>query len=501
MIISCECWGLAMAKKQLLVTIEKQTQGEDVAHYAVIMGDKILQMGSCGTESLMDQTGKELFFALFSPLTHVERMNLNVANKDVIGFTAKREIDKKSIFTKEPYHLVYQTLNFAGLQATANVIAMPKAELDFFHRHLPIYQRPIRQLAAIEISIASLVGEITSEPVIVFWARASVLIGLLVENSSVLVRQFDMVEEVGGFSVQEKFAKYIEKQKKNLELAAQKHLQRSVNLRLFTGDLLLSEAGIEDIDDTYPARLFPVQGIDEKNSTILEKKITALFMPVTSTVPARSILQFPELFGLPFVAEELNMMRPEYQQQLKVQSIAKPIGLVASILAGLLLAYTGVMHLTNGVKQSDIEQRLATLDSQIQSLEQRIPNQQRLEDLRLAVLFSEETSSLIRVDRFLVWLSHSVPEGVEVYYLHIMNDPETHLYKADLKAKMSGSYELTKGLSAQLVNSLGERVKLSESQFSYTPAKKHKSDEESDDNTVEGHADFITMLSINGVNF
>ncbi len=445
----------------LLVTIDPGSgdvlQNKPVARYACLKGNLILKEGTCSVGELTKLPGKDRRFSFFSNLCFFERSELAVPKENMLELAARRFVDGESVFT-EPYRVRCRVVSKVEKRFQADIAAIPETDFKQSCDDLNIEEQPAGLLVTRENAIAALIGRVTSEPVIVFWAGEESFFSLLVENGSVLAQRVEQPDPdlaLYADSLNDNpYKTLLDAGERAMEMAA-RHARMDVFLRLKLGRL---HPAFPKSDDDKPAldheeeqpELPEIQepsleleskpgesaiptlddlALPDKadSSKELEEKLLQIFAARQATDEScLSPLFYPEVFGLPFVNPSLNFLDSAYQHRIKAYKLAMPVA-VAIVFCSLIIAVLGGFRLYKAVAmQDDFQLRKENISRGIAALAPRIPDPKTLETLQTIIDLSEREKNELRVDRFLAWLSNGTPAGVFIRKLTVKPEgPET----------------------------------------------------------------------------
>ncbi|MBK1725821.1 hypothetical protein [Halorhodospira neutriphila] len=444
----------------LLVTMDRlrAEDGTQRARYALLRGRRIDRRGSCTLDELGGLRAGRLRASLLSPLTHLERVELEAFRRRLVPFVARRYLDGESIFT-EPYRLRTRVARLAEGRADTYMMAMAEDDVALAAEALPRSARPAELLTAGEAAIAALVGRVTREPSMAYWARGTFFLALFIENGRVRWRRTERVfdrgpgaeEEVGGEAG--RYERLIDAAESGLTA---EH-ERALRYRFALGDLVGTPMRRDE-------------AAQERSQ--LEARMAGLLAGAAEN----AILHEPELYGLAFVPSWADMQEADYQHQVLAHRIATPAAGIAAAV-GVALAGAGAYQLSQAVAaEGDLKVAQERYQARRAELQEQRPPAGALEELDAALSLHERERRALRLDRFLAWLAEQIPAEGHVRSLSLEardgDDEEqpAEAFAADLEVELAGGYDRARGLAEATVSRLGERVELSGSEFRYEPA-------------------------------
>jgi hypothetical protein len=265
-----------LSKKELLLAVIPGEDGETVVRYAVVNGRRIVAAGEGVPSNLAGPTR----VSLFSLDSYFEQVDLAAASVKLLPLVARRHVDSELVFDDALYRLRSRSRSKQERTIAADIAAMPEYDLNAAVSMLPLQQRPCLQMVPLELAIAALVYQATTEPVIVFWEKGGVLISLLVAGGMVQTRMRERVTNDNREVI-------ISRAEAGLRASANRSGEnREISLTLYTGDLSGREQDTRD-----------------KEIHSLEGKLARVYRTGRS-LPRDAVLRDPELYGLPFVAED-----------------------------------------------------------------------------------------------------------------------------------------------------------------------------------------------------
>jgi hypothetical protein len=384
-----------ITKKEILLTVVPGEEGETTVRYTCVNGRRVLATG----EGVPSRFAGPMRVSLFSPDSYFEQVDLAAASVKLLPLVARRHVDAELVFDDASYRLRSRCRSRQERTIAADIAAMPEHDLDTAVSMLPLQQRPCLQMVPLELAIAALVDQATTEPVIVFWEKGGVLLSLLVAGGMVQTRMRERVADDNRDVI-------LSRAEASLMTSANRSGEnREVFLTLYTGDL---------IDHNQETRGKVVQALEEK---------LARCYRVSRKHPRDAVLRSPELYGLPFVAENWNFLESDYRAQVLSWRYARPAAAVAG-LAGLLIAlYGGLQHLQALNIASDFDQRRTELSASLAEFERIRPSDEAMSSVRSRLQVQQQSFSEVRLDRMLDWLTHLVPEGVAIRDLEMAPVP------------------------------------------------------------------------------
>lgn len=384
-----------LSKKELLLAVIPGEDGEAVVRYAGVTGRRIVAAG----EGVPSRLAGPTRVSVFSLDSYFEQVDLAAASVKLLPLVARRHVSAELVFDDASYRLRARSRSKRERTIAADIAAMPESDLDAAVSMLPLQQRPCLQMVPLELAIAALVCKATTEPVMVFWEKGGVLISLLVAGGMVQTRMRERVTDDDRDVI-------ISRAEASLRTNANRSGQnREIFLTLYTGDL----SGRK-------------QKTPEKAAHALEKKLARLYR-VSRNIPKDAVLRDPELYGLPFVAENWNFLEADYRTQVHSWRYARPAAALAG-LAGILIAlYGGLQHLQALGIASDFDQRRAELNTNLAEFQRIRPSDEAMASVRSRLLVQQQSLNEVRLDRLLDWLTHLVPDGVVISALEMAPVP------------------------------------------------------------------------------
>lgn len=443
----------------LLVTMDRlrAEDGTQRARYALLRGRRVARRGSCTLDELAGLRAGRLRASLLSPLTHLERVELEAFSRRLVPFVARRYLDGESIFT-EPYRLRARVEGLAEGRADTYLMAMAEDDVALAAEALPRSARPTELLTAGEAAIAALVGRVTREPSMVFWARGTFFLALFVENGRVRWRRTERVfdrgpggEEGGGEAG--RYERLIDAAESGLTA---EH-ERALRYRFALGDLVGTPMRRDE-------------AAQERSQ--LEARMAGLL----GGAAENAILHEPELYGLAFVPPWADMQEADYQHQVLAHRIATPAAGIAAAV-GVALAGAGAYQLSQAVAaEGELTAAQERYEARRAELQDQRPPPGALEELEAALSLHERERRALRLDRFLAWLAEQIPADGHVRRLSLEardgdggEERPAEAFAADLEVELAGGYDRARGLAEATLSRLGERVDLSGSEFRYEP--------------------------------
>jgi hypothetical protein len=316
----------------------------------------------------------------------------------MLPLVARRFVDGELVFQDEPYRLRTRCRSKREQTISADIAALPEADIESALRLLPAKQNPCLQLVPIELSIAALVSLDNDEPAIVFWEKAGVLLSLLIVDGMVQTRMCERVTDETREAV-------VARAESSLRASSTHRENREIVLVLYTGDLRDHYA---DNGDTV--------------SKAFEKRITKRYrLPRKTNKDA--VLRDPEIYGLPFVKDEWSFMEREYRAQVKAWQLAKPATALASAAGIMLFMFGAVQHLQALAVGQNFDERRADLTATIGEIDAIRPSDEQMQTVRDGLQVHLQSFNEVRLDRMLDWLTHLVPDGVLIKDLSVAPAP------------------------------------------------------------------------------
>lgn len=451
----------------LLVAMDRITaeDGAKRVNYALVKGRRVLNAGSCVLDELDKLGGSSIRASVASPLCHLERITLDVANAKLANFSVRRFIDSESIFT-EPYRVRSRVLSLQAGRADTVIAAMTEDDLQMATEALPARKRPIDTMVPAELAIAAAVGKVSDQRHLVFWARGDSFLALVAERGRVLWRRMDRVHQ-GSDEInhpEHRWIKYeglVEMAENNLDQGMRRSIASFLMLGELQGMPLEGEAALKD-----PVR----RQVESRLGNLYKGKANAVV--------------WPELLGLPYVDSMLSMMDGEYSHQALAWRIASPAAAFA-MLAGLGFAAHGMVeHRSANTLQKEVAQRSQQVEQGYTALRERIPSQALLSQLDEDLRLSAEARNVMRVDYFLEWLSESVVDRARVQRVDLSRVGQTRArtarrgtgttapssdYQVTVEVRIHGDYDSTKNHAETLVRRWSQRVSLQDNTFLWDP--------------------------------
>jgi hypothetical protein len=383
------------SKKELLLAVVPGEEGESAVRYAAVKGGRIVETGE-GTPSSITGPMRASVFSLES---YFEQVDLAAASVKLLPLVARRHVDGELVFDDELYRLRARSRSKSERTIAADIAALPEHDLGAAASMLPMRQRPCLQMVPLELSIAALVNKVTAEPVMVFWEKGGVLISLLVVDGMVQTRMRERVTNDDREVI-------ITRAEASLKASANRTGEnREIYLTLYMGDL----AGLG-------------QETREKVVDALEKKLVRLYRSGRN-IPEDAVLRDPELYGLPFVADDWSFLEADYRTQVLSWRFAKPAAAVAGIAGVLIALYGGMQHLQALMIGSDFDQRRTELSASLTEFEHMRPSDETMAAVRGRLQIQQQSLSEVRLDRMLDWLTHLIPDGVAISALEMAPVP------------------------------------------------------------------------------
>jgi hypothetical protein len=383
------------SKKELLLAVVPGENGETVVRYAGVNGRRIVAAG----EGVPSRLAGPKRVSLFSLDSYFEQVDLAAASVKLLPLVARRHVDAELVFDDASYRLRSRSRSQRERTIAADIAAMPEHDLDAAVSMLPLQQRPCLQMVPLELAIAALVGKATTEPVMVFWEKGGVLISLLVEGGMVQTRMRERVTDDDREVI-------ISRAEASLRASANRPGEnREIFLILYTGDL----SGRKE--ETR-----------EKAIHVLEKKLARLYR-VSKNIPKDAVLRDPELYGLPFVAQDWNFLEADYRTQVQSWRYARPAAALAGLAGVLIALYGGLQHLQALSIASDFDQRRDELGASLAEFQRIRPSDEAMASVRSRLHVQQQSLSEVRLDRMLGWLTHLVPDGVVISNLEMTPVP------------------------------------------------------------------------------
>lgn len=386
---------MLLAKKELLLAAIPGEDGETTVRYAGLNGRRIVTVG----EGIPSSHAGPMRVSLYSPDSYFEQVDLAAASIKLLPLVARRHIDGELVFDDASYRLRARSRAKQERTIAADIAAVPEHDLETAVSMIPLQQRPCLQMVPLELAIAVLVGKATSSPVIVFWEKGGVLISLLVAGGMVQTRMRERVMDDNREVI-------ISRAEASLRASAGRSGEsREIIPVLFTGDLRNRE--------------METQG---KAVDLLEGKLMRLYR-VGRNIPKDAVLRDPELYGLPFVAEDWNFLEADYRTQVLAWRYARPAAAVAGLAGVLVALYGGLQHLQAIGIASEFDQARAELSASLAEFQRIRPSDEAMASVRSRLQLQQQSFSEVRLDRMLDWLTHLVPEGMVISALEMAPVP------------------------------------------------------------------------------
>jgi len=380
---------------ELLMAVVPAETGEPVLRYARLSGRRIVETGQGNLPRFKGPTRA----AVYSLESYFEQVDLTVSSVKLLPLVARRHVDTELVFDDASYRLRARCRQQRERTIAADIAAMPEQDLETAVSLLPLKEQPCLQMVPLELAIAALVNRVNSDPIIVFWEKGGVLLSLLVMDGMVLTRMRERVTDSDRESI-------ITRAEAGLRAGAARLAEkRDIALTLFTGEL----AG------------YALEG-DEKPVEIFEKKLRRVYR-TGGKVQKEAVLRDPELYGLPFVADEWNFLEANYRTQVRSWQLARPAAALASIAGILFAVYGGVQHLYALSIASDFDQQRDQLNGELAAYEKIRPSDEAMAYVRDRLQLQQQSVSEVRLDRMLDWMTHLLPEGVVISGLEVKPTP------------------------------------------------------------------------------
>jgi hypothetical protein len=444
--------------KKLLLTL-LDASGIQRAHYVIVKGRTVIDEGECALTALPQV---EHFCASFlGRSSYFDRIATPTKHARMLPFVARRHLESALAFN-EPFRIRYTAKTISTGQQQLSMTAVSEAELVGASFHLPLQIRTCKRLALVESAIAALVAQVTSEATSILWLRGPALLGLIVENGAVLFRLLDtrlnerLIERNIEAGNEQALDKRLERLRASLHAAARRAFpERDIRQHLLLGELAGTSVAIPELA-----------------STALTVRLKKRFSHCHPDAP----LQWPEVYGLQALPNEVNLLDTSYQQRILAQKVALGIGAFLTITA--MAAGATALHQYSEWKNitADLELRRARVEADYALLNARRPSNSQLSALEQRLKI-ESGSSDFRVDALLAWISGIAPHGATIRSLEIGQTAATPL-STDQKEKLTvhveweltGDYPKVEELASQLTQSLVERSRLANSQLEYMPS-------------------------------
>ena len=436
----------------LLLTTTDYAADDGLLRYARIgSGRKVL---ATGTARVVDLPPGEARVSFYARTAYFNQTETDRRAAQMQPIHARRLIDGELAFS-EPFRARQRATTAPG-EGRQNLALAAVAEADYalLANRLPLLQRPFACITAAECALAALLGKATKEPARLLWRRGSHMLGLLVEGGQIHARHAARVEREAALDE----ATFADRVLPLLSGAANRSGNAGAG-RDVVITLALGEWG------ALP------EGVDAKIGAGVRNQLQALF----PGAPADDVAAWPELYGLPFVAEDFNFLTLPYQAEVQGARLAKPVLWVA----GAAAAVFGMVAAFSALQASDLnsgtDTRRTALTANLQKVESQIPKPEDIEKLkrRLGV---QSTLEGIRLDRFLAWVSKNTPKGVIIRKLDVSRDaspaaPATAgaanaaplplvSWKAAIEYEVPGPYAEAEQKSAAIMTALGNKSKL-----------------------------------------
>jgi len=387
--------GSLFSNTELLLAAVPGENGETEVRYAALSGKRITAIGEGVPERFTGPTR----VSLFSLDSYFEQEDLAAASLKLLPLVARRHVDAELVFDDASYRLRTRSRSRRERTISADIAAIPDIDLEAAVAMLPLKQRPCLQMVPLELAIAALVRKVTADAVMVFWEKGGVLVSMLVADGMVQTRMRERVTDENREAI-------ISRAEAGLRAGANRSGEnREISLTLYTGEL---------IDRMQDDRDKPVR--------ILEKKFARLYR-VGRKVPRDAVLRDPELYGLPFVAQDWNFLDTDYRTQVQSWCYARPAAAMAAAAGVLFALYGGLQHLQALSVASDFDQRRSALSASLAEFERIRPSDEAMASVRSRLQVQRQSVSEVRLDRVLDWLTHLVPEGVVISALEMAPTP------------------------------------------------------------------------------
>lgn len=451
----------------LLVAMDRITaeDGAKRVNYALVKGRRVIKTGSCVLDELNTLGGSSIRACVASPLCHLERITLDVANAKLANFSARRFIDAESFFT-EPYRVRSRVLSLQARRADTVVVAMTEDDLQMAVEALPSKKRPIEALVPAELAIAAAVGKVSDERHLIFWARGESFLAFVAERGRVLWRRMDRVNRSNDDieHPELRWLKYeglVDMAESNLDQTMRRSIASFLMLGELQGMPLEGEAALNE-----PVR----RQVETRLGDFYKGKVNAV--------------AWPELLGLPFVDGMLSMMDEEYSHQALAWRIATPAAAFA-MLAGVGFAAHGMVEQhTADALQKEVAQRSLQLEQGRDALRERVPSQAILAQLDADLRVAADARNVMRVDYFLEWLSESIVGHASVQRVDLNQAGQGRTrtarrgtttttansdYDVNVEVQIRGDYDEAKEHAETLVRRWSQRVNLRDNTFLWDP--------------------------------
>ncbi len=384
-----------LSKRELLLAVVPGEEGEPALRHVAVSGGRVVGTG----EGIPSAGAGAMRVSLFSLESYFEQVDLAAASVKLLPLVARRHVDAELVFDDALYRLRARARSKGERTIAADIAAMPEHDLEAAVSMLPLDARPCLQMVPLELSIAALVQKTTTEPVMVFWEKGGLLISMLVAGGMVQTRMRERVTDADREVI-------ISRAEASLRASASRTGDsRELFLALFLGDLVDHERESRD-----------------KAVLALEKKLARLYR-TGKRAPKDAVLRDPELYGLPYVADDWSFLEADYRTRVLSWRFAKPAAALAAAAGVVIALYGGVQHLQALMLGSDFDQRRQALSASLTEFERIRPSDEAMLAVRDRLHIQQQSLSEVRLDRMLDWLTHLVPDGMSISALEMAPVP------------------------------------------------------------------------------
>ncbi|MCX8086379.1 MAG: hypothetical protein N3C63_05680 [Rhodocyclaceae bacterium] len=372
---------------RLLVALDEPAADAETqkARWALLSGRRCVARGEGPAARLAALGGLELLASFFDRSAHFDRIVAQTANPRLAQVFARRHIDGQMLFN-ESYRLRTRLIPLGEADIVLRTLATTELACARAADALPLATRPVRLAALEETALAALAAKATSEPALVCFARGERFVAFLAEAGDVRGRQLAVVPPGD---------------------AAEQEAAVGRAAAAFGGGTGLPEPAVTLLFGDLTGLAKQPQFARDVASREVEKKIAAL-------VAGANALAEPELFGLPFVRREWNLLEPAQAAGALAWKLALPAAglLVAgAAFAGLL---GGFQAIDNAATAARLQEQRATLERERGDLVKRIPDEKESRRLAEFAELMKKRDEQVRADRLLAWLTTRLPEGAVV---------------------------------------------------------------------------------------
>jgi hypothetical protein len=382
-------------KSAILVSVTPASDGSRELNFITLDGTKVCASGKV----LPANTSIPLRAAIFSLDSYFEQTELAATSDKMLALLARRHLDNELIFQDDAYRLRALPMARHERSISANIAAMPEHDIDAAMALVPADKQPCLQLVPVELAIAALVGRFSPGATLVFWEKGGILLSLLVTAGAVCNRMCERVSESNRVAA-------ISRAESGLKAGIEQTGEDAAEiLSIFTGDLCGAP-----------------EELREKPELDLERTINASFR-IKDRQQTAEVLQSPELYGLPFVPDDWSFMAAGYRTQVNAWRFAKPAAMLASA-AGIVIALLGgITHLQAIGTANDFQLSKGKLQNLLAETAANRPSDAQIEAVRNALRVEAMSHDEVRIDRFLAWLTNTVPSGVVIRDLTVLPTP------------------------------------------------------------------------------